>query len=181
MKINEQIRTTLKTFGIPEDDGVAYLLSIYFNCRPSYTPPSLVQRINITHILGISPEKELRWDIPLFEDVGVHDKWDWVKEWNAHFGVFNKKRKGTDATCIIRMKAFFADNPDVRKEEVYEATKLYFGTLTDAQYLISSHYFISKGVGRDRESALLSWVEKYREQMKNTIITKNVDIGSQMQ
>ena len=41
MKINPQINQLLLNYGIPENDGIAYLLSIYFNCRPSYTPPLL--------------------------------------------------------------------------------------------------------------------------------------------
>ena len=79
------------------------------------------------------------------------------------------------------MKAFFADNPDVRKEEVIGATKMYFRTLNSAEYITSSHYFISKGVGRDRTSALEGWVEKYREAIANTSTNDSVDITSRMQ
>ena len=79
------------------------------------------------------------------------------------------------------MKAFFADNPDVRKEEVIEATNMYFKSLSNADYLISSHYFISKGVGRDRTSALLGWIEKYREAISDTSVNHVDDITSRMQ
>jgi len=180
MKINIQIRAILDTYNIPVEDGIAYLLSIYFNCRPSYTPPLLVQRMNVTNILGIDANRDVMWHVPLFEE-NSHTKWDWVKEWNQEFGNINKKRKAPDKDCITRMKAFFADNPDVRKEDVIGATKMYFRTLSNAEYLISSHYFISKGVGRDRTSALEGWVEKYREALADTSTNDSVDITSRMQ
>ena len=180
MKINPQINALLEQYNIPVNDAIAYLLSIHFNCRPSYTPTLLVQRINVTNILGIDANREVIWHVPLFEGES-QTKWDWVKDWNAGFGLINKKRKAPDKDCITRMKAFFADNPDVRKEDVYGATKMYLSTLTNAEYLISSHYFISKGVGRDRTSTLEGWVEKYREAIANTSINDSVDITSRMQ
>lgn len=180
MKINPQINALLEQYNIPVNDAIAYLLSIHFNCRPSYTPTLLVQRINVTNILGIDANREVIWHVPLFEG-DSQTKWDWVKEWNAGFGLINKKRKAPDKDCITRMKAFFADNPDVRKEDIYGATKMYLSTLTNAEYLTSSHYFISKGVGRDRTSALEGWVEKYREAIANTSINDSVDITSRMQ
>lgn len=180
MKINPQIKAVLAQYAIPVEDGVAYLLSIFFNCIPSYTPTLLIQRMNVTNILGIDANREIVWHIPLFEGES-QTKWDWVKDWNAEFGNVNKKRKAPDKDCITRMKAFFADNPDVRKEEVIGATKMYFRTLNSAEYIISSHYFISKGVGRDRTSALEGWVEKYREAIANTSTNDSVDITSRMQ
>jgi hypothetical protein len=180
MNINPQIKAVLAQYAIPVEDGIAYLLSIFFNCRPSYTPPLLVQRMNVTNILGIDSNREVIWHIPLFEGES-QTKWDWVKEWNTEFGNVNKKRKAPDKDCITRMKAFFADNPDVRKEDVIGATKMYFRTLSSAEYITSSHYFISKGVGRDRTSALEGWVEKYREALADTATNDSVDITSRMQ
>ena len=180
MKINPQIKAILSEYNIVENDGIAYLLSIFYDCRPSYTPSLLVQKMNVTNILGIGPERDVIWNIPLFEGES-QTKWDWVKEWNAGFGMINKKRKGSDKDCITRMKAFFAENPDVRKEEVFGATQMYISTLTDAEYLISSHYFISKGQGRDRVSTLESWVEKYREAIATNPLSTEIDITSQMQ
>jgi hypothetical protein len=180
MKVNPQIVAVLQEFNIPVNDGIAYLLSVFFDCRPSYTPPLLVQRLMITNILGIDSQREIMWNIPLFETES-QDKWQWVLEWNAEFKRINSKRKAPDKDVITRMKAFFADNPDVRKEEVILATDMYFKSLTHSDYLISSHYFISKGVGRDRTSALLGWVEKYRESISDTSSNNIDDITSRMQ
>ena len=181
MKINPQIASVLQQFNIPVADGVAYLLSVFFNCRPSYTPPLLIQRMNVTNILGIDANREVMWNIPLFTEEETQDKWRWVLEWNAEFKRINAKRKAPDKDVLTRMKAFFADNPDVRKEEVIGATKMYFRTLSNAEYITSSHYFISKGVGRDRTSALLGWIEKYREAISDTSSNNAEDITSRMQ
>jgi hypothetical protein len=181
MKINPQILAVLQQFNIPVADGVAYLLSIYFNCRPSYTPTLLVQRMNITNILGINATREVIWHIPLFTEEETQDKWKWVLEWNAEFKRINRLRKAPDKDVLTRMKAFFADNPDVRKEEVIEGTSLYFKSLSSAEFIISSHYFISKGVGRDRTSALLGWIEKYRDAISDTSSNNTEDITSMMQ
>lgn len=181
MEINPQIKSVLAQYAIPVDDGLAYLLSIFFNCRPSYTPPLLVQRMNVTNILGIDDNREVIWHVPLFTNTEAIDKWKWVLEWNLEFKRVNSKRAAGAKDAITRMKAFFADNPDVRKEEVIEATKMYFRSLSSAEYIISSHYFISKGVGRDRTSALLSWIEKYREAISDTSSNNSADITSMMQ
>lgn len=181
MKINPQIAQALEQFNISKEDGVSYLLSVYFDCRPSYTPPILVQKINTTNILGISKDKEILWNIPLFTNEEDSDKWNWVIEWNAQFTHINSTRRVPDKDVIKRMKAYFADNPDVRKEEVIGATKLYIGTVTSATYLISAHYFISKGVGRDRVSTLDAWVAKYRDVFEKTGLTNGKDLSSVFQ
>lgn len=182
MEINQQIRDLLDSFGINQEDGLSYLLSVYFECRPSYTPTILIQKINATNILGIGASRELIWNIPLFvASVEIDSKWDWVKLWNKSFGDINPKRKGTDKDCIIRMKKFFAENPEVRKEDVINATQMYFSSLTDRQYLISSHYFIYKGVGRDKLSALAGWVERYQQEMSEIPEATGEDLSIKMQ
>ena len=182
MEINPQIRDLLDSFGINQEDGLSYLLSIYFECRPSYTPTILIQKINATNILGIGASRELIWNIPLFiASVETDGKWDWVKLWNKSFGEISPKRRGTDKDCIIRMKKFFAENPEVRKEDVVNATQMYFSSLTDRQYLTSSHYFIYKGVGRDKLSALEVWVERYQQEMSEIPESTGDDLSIKMQ
>lgn len=182
MEINQQIRDLLDSFGINQEDGLSYLLSVYYDCRPSYTPTTLIQKINATNILGIGASRELIWNIPLFvSSVETDGKWDWVKLWNKSFGDINPKRRGTDKDCILRMKKFFAENPEVRKEDVVNATQMYFSSLTDRQYLISSHYFIYKGVGRDKLSALAGWVERYQQEMSEVPESSGDDLSIKMQ
>ena len=184
MGINQQIRDLLDSFGINQEDGLSYLLSVYFECRPSYTPTILIQKLNATNILGIGASRELIWNIPLFvASVEADGKWDWVKAWNQSFGDINPKRKGSDKDCIIRMKKFFAENPEVRKEDVIGATKLYFNSLSSRDYLTSSHYFIVKGSirNRDRVSALEIWVQRYQQEMLEAPESTGDDLSIKMQ
>jgi hypothetical protein len=181
MEINSQIKDLLKAFNIEEADGISYLLSVYFNCRPSYTPTILIQKINATNILGIRNHRELVWNIPLFEKEEDDSKWAWVVEWNNSFGNINSKRKGSNKDCISRMKKFFSENPDVRKEEVLDATRMYFSSLSNKDYLTSSHYFIFKGSGKERISALGAWVETYRERVEEMPETDFQDLSTKMQ
>jgi hypothetical protein len=61
------------------------------------------------------------------------------------------------------MKRFFAENPEIRKEDVIEATKMYIRETNDHTYLRLPHYFIFKGVGLNRISDLSFWIDKYKE------------------
>lgn len=163
MMFNPQIKEILNEFGIPEEDALAYLLSIYYDVRPSYTPPLLIQRINTTNILTLDEEKMLVWRFPLFLNEEVTDKrWNWVVEWMDGFSKINSTRRGTKSSVIKYMKTFFSENPDVRQDEVIAATKLYFKNVDSPTYLKKSHKFIYEGAGKFRVSMLEEWIEKYR-------------------
>lgn len=172
MNINPQIKVILNQYGIGEEDGLAYLLAVFFNIKPSFIPTLLVQKVNTTNILGVDEDRKTLWNVPLFEGTSTTElKWDWVLIWQSKFKEINKERGGTSRFCVTRMKAFFAKNPDVRKEDVIEATKMYFRSLNSADYLTTSHYFISKGVGKAETSLLEEWVDKYKNALKEVPLT----------
>ena len=187
MKINPKILEVLREFGIDEKDGLSYLLSVYFDCRPSYTPPVLTQKINVTRILGLDTTvtpAEVVWRIPLFKtgkDSRVNpkdSKWDWVKPWMEGFKSINSNRYGSRTECIKRLDSFMKKHKDVTIEEIQEATQLYFRNLNSYEYLITSHYFVSK----DNFSHLEMWVERYREENQNTpSAEEGNDIYTEMQ
>lgn len=185
MEINPKIREVLNTFGIDEQDGIAYLLAIHFDCRPSYTPPILVQKINVTNILHFNG-KELLWLVPLFEDISsdsiTDEKWKWVNEVRDMFGTKNPARKGPKSAVLSRMKAYFSANPDVRKEDIIGAVQMYLYQV-DSNYVTSTHYFITKGNGPTKVSLLEEWVEKYKawEVTQQAPTTPSNDVTSQMQ
>lgn len=163
MIINPQIEAILEEFGIPREDGLAYLISIYYDVRPSYTPPILIQKINVTNILTLDEDRQLSWRFPLFIGEEVDDKrWLWVVEWMDLFGKTNPLRRGTKSSVIRYMKVFFSENPEVRKEDVINATKLYLKNLESPTYLKKSHKFIYEGAGKYRVSLLEEWIEKYK-------------------
>jgi hypothetical protein len=159
MTINTEVKEILREFDISLDDGLMYLLSIYYGYTPSYIPDSLKSRINRTKIIVRDDKGELKWNVSLFE--GQETKFDWVAtEWMPIFANLNPDRKGVKRTAISRMKKFFAKNPDYRKEDVMEATRMYAKSVDDTNYTVTSHYFIYKGVGAEKVSLLEEWCEK---------------------
>jgi len=160
--INPRILEILSAFNIPEKDGVSYLLSIHYDCIPSYVPTTIVQKINVSQIIQLS-NNQIVWKEPLFiKEEGINEKWEWVvQDYISLFGAINPKRKGPKSATIARMKSFFAQNPEVRKEDVLGATKMYIQNVNNPEYLISSHYFIFKDKGADKVSHLEEWLDKY--------------------
>jgi len=166
MKINQEIISRIKELEIPINDGLSYLLSVYFDCVPSTTSRVLVKHMQFTKILGISNDKKLVWLVPLFQKSEIEEKWEWVTtEYRELFKNVNPKRSGPKSSSISRMKRFFRENPDIRKDDVIAATKMYIRNLDDSNYITSAHYFIFKGSGSNLVSGLEDWVDKYKGQM----------------
>lgn len=162
MIINPEINIVLRNFNIPVNDGITYLLAVYYDVRPSYTPDLLVEKMNRTRILVLDEKsKTVDWNIPLFEEQVTG--FEWVKEWIEEFGRINKDRKGTYKSVAARMKTFFVNNPSIRQDEVIEATRMYLRTVTQPNYLKTSHKFIYEGQGAEKISHLLEWVMRYKE------------------
>lgn len=162
MLLNPEIKPILASFNIPVADGYAYLLSIYYDVKPSYTPIELVEKMKRTRILSLDEQsKTLNWNMPLFEEQVTG--FEWVKDWIQEFADINKDRKGTYKAVAARMKTFFVNNPSIRQDEVIGATRMYFRTVVNPNYLKTSHKFIYEGVGAEKVSHLLEWVEKYKE------------------
>ena len=138
-----------------------YLLALYFKIDTKSFGPLTVKR---AVRLGIYEHKQdlIVWNIPLF--AGTTDvAFDWVSEWMDGFKNINPNRKGTKAACVSRMKKFFSENPEVRVDDVFAATQLYFKTVDNPTYLKSSHKFIYEGTGFNLVSMLLQYVEMVRE------------------
>lgn len=160
MKINDKIIETLRELKIPPDDGVPYLLALYYEFKPSYIPAKLKQKVNATGIVKSDGTKGLKWDIPLFE--GGKTNFDWVKtEFVQMFKDANPEKRGNGSYAMARMKRLFTEHPEIRKDEVIGAARMYIAS-TDSKYLRFSHYFIEKGKGKDKIQDILEWIDKYR-------------------
>jgi hypothetical protein len=116
--------------------------------------------MQIAGIIGFDETSEtIDWRLPLFEEQST--AFGWVKEWVQLFADVKSTRRGVVSTSTARMKKFFRENPSVRQHEIMEATKMYLRQ-TQAAYIQTSHYFITKGNGADKTSGLLEWLEKYK-------------------
>ena len=180
MKINDEIIDRLEDADVPVNDGLSYLLSVYFDCVASTVTNTLIKKIHLTKILGLNKDKELVWNTSLFQDREKELPWKWViDEYREMFKRVNEKRAGPKKASVTRMKKFFSESPEVRKDEVLGATKLYIRNLTSPHYITSAHYFISKGRGSDRVSGLEDWVDKYKGMMFKS--AKTTDVSKTMQ
>jgi hypothetical protein len=160
MKINPKIKEVMADHRINYDDALGYLFAIYYGHRPSYIPASIRAKVNSTKVVSHDPKKGYTFTIPLF--LGVETAFEWVEtEYVVLFEETNPDKGGKVAEATKRMKKFFADNPQYRKEDVIGATEMYLSN-TDSTYIMFPHYFIKKGRGLDATETLLDWVKKYK-------------------
>ena len=75
----------------------------------------------------------------------------------------NNSKGGHVTATTSRMKKFFSENAEYRKDDVITATRNYLAN-TDGDYIRFPHYFISKGKGLDKTSDLLDWLERVEEE-----------------
>lgn len=159
MKINKNLIQLLKSSGLDPNDVIPYLLGLYFGYVSTYTPEELKVRVNILKIVEHS-ETGLVWNLPIFDGM-VSDPFDWIKE--EYISLFKAIGKGGNLRdTTVRMKKLFAENPDYRKDEIIEATKLYISN-TEPKYVRLPHYFIRKGDGVNVTQDICIWIEKYRQ------------------
>lgn len=164
MNFNSKIIEILKENGLPIDDSLAFLLSLHFNLKPQNFNLSdyFLITIQTTHIFEYTTNAGIKWLIPLFEGQEVAFTWV-VTEYCKMFEGAGKDKNHRES--ISRMKELFSKNPDIRKDEVLGATRLYLDQ-TPAMYVRHPHYFIKKGAGSNMEQDLLSWIDIYRTQQE---------------
>ena len=107
------------------------------------------------------------WKVPLFNEE-KNEHFEWTVDWMQLFERVNPNRKGTKSAVSVRMKRFFAENPHVRKDDVFEATRRYISTVSDPQFLKSSHKFIYEGSGFKQVSLLKQYVDMVLEKPKES-------------
>lgn len=182
MKLNPEIKNILQFYNINIDKGYLCLLGIYYGLDiDQIYDEVVVKQINLTKIVEKDYKtNSLTWNIPLFE--GIEYAFEWVSsEYNILFKQLNSKRASDSTSCILRMKKLFSLNPDIRKEEVIEATKLYLETVNDPEYLKSSHKFIYEGNGVSTVWHIKSWIERYREFKASQSEEKTATLNTIMQ
>ncbi len=159
MNINEEILEILTEFKIQKDDGICYLISLFYDYKPSYIPISFMIKMNTTGIYA-EDKGSIKWNVPLFE--GQETAFEWVKkEYVQMFKDANADRGGHVREATSLLKKLFAKNPDIRKEDVLGATRMYLLN-TDTKFVMYPHYFIQKGVGGAKTVTIMNWLDKYK-------------------
>jgi len=163
MKINDKVVEILKENKIPLGDGICYLISVFYGFKPSYIPLEFKLRMNETRIV-VPAEKGtgMQWNLPLYEESLT--AFGWVKdEFVPLFKEKNSDKGGHVREATARLKKMFAENPEIRKDDVIQATKNYL-LATEAGYIRFPHYFVSKDKGVNKTSDLLTWVDRLIEE-----------------
>lgn len=169
MKINTEIKEILEEIGVPYKEGLTYLLSIFFDVTPNYIPESVSIPVNISKIVEVE-DRQVVWRVPLFE--GQETAFGWVvDEYVELFKVAGKNKFKRE--CVARMKKLFSSQPEIRKEEVLGATRLYLNSVNDLKFVRNPHYFIEKGSGGGKTQDILSWIDLYREHRDSESATDN--------
>ena len=144
-------------------DMIGYLICIYHNIYPTYLPLPEIESEAVRIGLIETENQRANLLIPLYtadKNEELEEKWKWVIE--EYIPLFKEVGKGSSPREVLpRMKKLFSENPDVRVDEVIEATKMYIRN-TNNKYIREARYFIHKGMGTDKISDLLTWIEKYR-------------------
>lgn len=183
MKINPEIELALENLpeSVPKKDALCYIISIYFDCVSSTTSDVVKTNVSMLRVFELDG-KNVHWNISLFGETDKKDSWDWViSEYRMMFYRVNKTRKGPKNSCITRMKKFFSENPEVRKDDVIQATKMYISNLDNPDYITSAHYFIFKGKGSTKTSLLEDWLENLEFYKEQTPSSDNEDLSISMQ
>lgn len=159
MNINEEILEILSECKVQKDDGICYLLSLYFGYKPNYIPIDFMRKMNTTGIYE-NDKGSIKWNVPLFE--GQQTAFEWVKtEYVQLFKDANKERGGHAREATTLLKKLFATNPEFRKDDIIGATRMYIRN-TDSKYIMFPHYFIQKGVGTAKTTTIMDWLDKYQ-------------------
>ena len=161
-EINPEVVEILKEFRINKDAGILCLLGIHYGLDvDTVVPEEVVKAVNLTKIVEkdytVARHNLLKWNVPLFQ--GQMNEWSWVRDWNDRWKVA-PDRKASNPDVLKRMQDFFKKYPHIRKEDVINATDLYFRGVSSPQYLKNSAAFIFDGAGAAKKSILLGFCER---------------------
>lgn len=166
-RMNPEILNSIKksTTQVSEKDLLGYLLCLENRIYPSYIPTEIEELAKELGLVDTKEEKPIL-TTPLYS-VGSDKYWEWVGE--KYLPLFAEIGKGNPLREVVaRMKKLFTENPQIRADEVIEATKYYLKS-TDSRYTREARYFIYKGVGINKTYDLLHWIEKYKKEVLPTI------------
>lgn len=177
-EFNPEVLDKLESAGVKDTcSALLYLLSVYYGMASPHLPDDVVKQVNIARIVERDYSGNItgiKWNIPLFiKESGTTDEnvvWLWVEDYRKLFADVKPEARGDKKGCLVKMKRFFAENPDVRKDEILKAALMYLKPFKDGQqdkqYIQQADYFISKVQKGDKTSRLSTFVELVRELAK---------------
>lgn len=164
LEYNKIIIKILEDCGIPKDEGLIVLTSLWFDIKPKimFETPYYKNILTLLEPQFIFERDELyriSWLIPLFGDK-AECGFEWIKEWMDLFKKVNPSRRGDKAECIKRFTDLFKRYPLISKNDVFKATKIYLAQVNPA-YCKKSHKFIWD---MENESILMNYIDELRHE-----------------
>jgi hypothetical protein len=167
MNINSEILQIIEEYNLDKTKTLLSLCSLYYDlpldADLSRILDESMTQLNVLKVVDRDYESgAIIWNIPFFQtDKGSSDsEWQWVlTEYRPLFKEISKDRAGSPTSCIKRMKAFFATHPEIRKNDILEAARMYIRATPNPQYLQSADYFILKDKGSQSKSRLEQYLE----------------------
>lgn len=147
MTINSQIIRILEDKKFDVENCVTYLLSIYFNLRPTFIDELTVRQVGLSGIARRDYENgSVNWTVPLFKM--EQGNWGWIDEYRQIFSSVKAGAGGNREQCVELMQKVFTENPVLTSKIVMDAARAYVREFTvgynDLKYLQRADYFIEK-------------------------------------
>lgn len=168
MVLNTEIFEILKVHNIPKNQGIPYLLAVYYGYSDSpLFPKNLKIKMQTVGILSwtmVDKVYKPLWDIDLFVKEGknpLNNSYAWIHKYLELFEKSPAMHIGDFKTCLVRFQNFLIAHPDVEINEIRKATQMYLRE-TDPRYIRKPHYFIKKGAGKEAVEDLYEWILKLR-------------------
>ena len=173
MRINPDLEKVLKDKleEIEVDTAILYLISIKMELKVNCFSEELIRKVNLLKIISRDyNNNKLLWLIPLYaaEEVSnLDDNWKWINEYRSIFEKIGKEYKGDEKGVLQKLKKYFSEHPEVRKEDVLEAALLYTYPFANKQnnpkFMTNANYFINKKVDGVYQSKLSQYLEILKE------------------
>lgn len=182
-KINSVIIEKLTEVNLENIDlGIMYLLGLFYDLDTSCISEEVQRLVHLSKIVerDYNSNEKVKWNVSLFETSEETDEnWKWVEEYRKLFSNIKSDKRGDKKGTISKMKKFFAENPEVRVDDVFQATKMYLEKFRNAPneaiYMTQADYFISKVEKGDKKSKLLMYIEILKEnQIKSSSSSNKV-------
>ena len=170
--INNKVIKIVENSGGNKDYILVYLLSLYFNLNSQMIPENVKDFTNRLGIIDRNYKKgTIKWLVPLFDSTITNEivaDWRWVhNEYRTLFMTIRSDAGGDKQGTLNKMKKFFSEHPDVRKDDILNAANSYLKPFNDGtndpKFMQRADYFISKQVtgigGNSVESRLIQYLE----------------------
>lgn len=165
MKINPKLKTLFEQNSIDYDNAVNTLLALYHKLNVILST-EMINKLSVIKLIDKNYSTG-GFDIliNLYEGEAEITGWEWIEDYRNIFRKADPKKAGGKTSVKSKMKKFLIEHPDVKKDEILAAARLYVADFLhkDTTYLQQADYFISKLNRAQGSSDISSRLEQFLE------------------